>query len=121
MVGSWIFFNPSIYIQILPSDLLTFSYRIGPLQLAIHMVQNDRAGEQKSHWDKTNKENYHLKLCMSVVGLVSAATFALQRCGFVPREWLAAKGLLIQRIYIDKRSKYFPLADHFINSYNLFP
>ena len=28
---------------------------IGPLQLAIHMVQNHRAGEQKSHWDKTNK------------------------------------------------------------------
>ena len=28
---------------------------IGPLQLAIHMVQNRHAGEQKSHWDKTNK------------------------------------------------------------------
>ena len=44
--------------------------RIGPLQLAIHVVQNRRAGEQKSHWDKTNKENYHLKLCMSFVCLV---------------------------------------------------
>ena len=43
---------------------------IGPLQLAIHVVQNRRAGEQKSHWDKTNKENYHLKLCMSFVCLV---------------------------------------------------
>ena len=44
--------------------------RIGPLQLAIHVVQNRRAGEQKSHWDKTNKENYHFKLCMSFVCLV---------------------------------------------------
>ena len=28
---------------------------IGPLQLAIHVVQNRQAGEQKSHWDMTNK------------------------------------------------------------------
>ena len=43
---------------------------IGPLQLAIHVVQNGRAGEQKSLWDKTNKENYSSKLCMSFVCLV---------------------------------------------------
>ena len=42
---------------------------IGPLQLVIHVVQNRRAGEQKSHWD-TNKENYNLKLCLSFVCLV---------------------------------------------------
>ena len=30
--------------------------------IVIHVVQNRGAGEQKSHWDKTNKENYHLKL-----------------------------------------------------------
>ena len=30
---------------------------IGPLQLAIHVVQNRHAGEQKSHWDKTNNNN----------------------------------------------------------------
>ena len=40
---------------------------IGPLQLAIHVVQNRHAGEQKSHWDKTNKEHYNLELCMSFV------------------------------------------------------
>ena len=40
---------------------------IGLLQPAIHVVQNLRAGEQKSHWDKTNKENYNLELCMSFV------------------------------------------------------
>ena len=44
--------------------------KIGPLQLAIHVVQNCRAGEQKSHWDKTNRENYHFKLYMSFVCLV---------------------------------------------------
>ena len=43
---------------------------MGPLQLVIHVEQNRRAGEQKSHLDKTNKENYHLKLCMSFVCLV---------------------------------------------------
>ena len=35
-------------------------YKIGPLQLAIHVVQNSHAGEQKSHCDKT---------CMSFVCL----------------------------------------------------
>ena len=30
---------------------------IGPFQLAIHVVQNRRAGEQKSHWEKTNKKH----------------------------------------------------------------
>ena len=43
---------------------------IGLLQPAIHVVQNLRAGEQKSHWDKTNKEKYHFKLCRSFVCLV---------------------------------------------------
>ena len=36
-------------------DLMTLV--IGPLQLAIHVVQNRHAGEQKSHWDKTNKRH----------------------------------------------------------------
>ena len=43
---------------------------IGPLQLAIHVAQNRQAGEQMSPWDKTNKENYHLKLSLSFVCLV---------------------------------------------------
>ena len=53
--------------------------RIGSLQLAIHVVQNRRAGEQKSHWEKTNKENYHLKLCMSF--------FVLSQCDFCSPAW----------------------------------
>ena len=36
----------------------------GPFQLAIYVVQNRHAGEQKSHWDKTNRANYFLKLIM---------------------------------------------------------
>ena len=39
-------------------------------QPCIHVVQNRRPGEQKSHWDKINKENYHFILCMSFVCLV---------------------------------------------------
>ena len=42
---------------------------IGPLQLAILVVQNRHAGTQKLHRDKTNKGNYHLKLCMPFVAL----------------------------------------------------
>ena len=30
---------------------------IGPLQLAIHVVQNCHTGEQKLHWNKTNKRH----------------------------------------------------------------
>ena len=52
------------------------SIPIGPLQLAIVMVQNRHAGTPKSHWDKTNKGNYHLKLCtMPFVGLALVRLF----------------------------------------------
>ena len=47
-----------------------FSCEIGPLQATIHVVQNRHAEEQKSHWDKTNRGNYHLKLCMPFICLV---------------------------------------------------
>ena len=43
---------------------------IGPLELTIHVVPNRHPGEQRPHWGKTNKGNYHLKLCMSFVCLV---------------------------------------------------
>ena len=34
---------------------------MGPLQLAIHVPQKKPrdASQQESHWEKTNKENYH--------------------------------------------------------------
>ena len=42
---------------------------IGPLQVSIDVVQNRHIGTQTSHWDKTNKGNYHLELCVPFVGL----------------------------------------------------
>ena len=59
-------------IKAMPHDLNLSTYNshlstIGPLQLAIHVVQNHHVGEQRSHWDKTNKGNYHFKLCMFFV------------------------------------------------------
>ena len=43
--GDNVFKNPAKYTLL-----------IGPLQLAIHVVQN-RPGEQNSHWNKTNKRH----------------------------------------------------------------
>ena len=34
---------------------------MGPLQVASHEVQKHLAGEQETHWDKTNKENYDFR------------------------------------------------------------
>ena len=57
------------------------------LQLAIHVVQNRHAGEQKLHWDKTKQKTYIILndnfLCLSFPG----ATFALQQGGFVPQHF----------------------------------
>ena len=39
------------------ANYLQTKWPIGLLQLAIHEVQNRHAGEQKSHWDKTNKRH----------------------------------------------------------------
>ena len=58
------------------------------------MVQNRHAGKQRKHWGMTNKKLISLKtvncLCLSC----SNASLVLQHGGFVPRELLAAKGLL---------------------------
>ena len=53
--------------------------RIGPLQLVIYVVKNHHAGEQKSHWNKNNKGNYHFKLCMPF--------FVLFQCVFCSPAW----------------------------------
>ena len=50
-------------------NIYHYSVQIGPLQLAILVEQKRQAGTQKSHWDKTKKGNYHLKLCLPFVGL----------------------------------------------------
>ena len=68
--------------------------KIGPLQLAIHVVQNLPCWRAKVALgqDKQRKLPFQIMyvFCLSCPG----ATFALQRGGFVPRESLAAKGLL---------------------------
>ena len=57
------------------------------------MVQNRHAGEQKSHWDKTNKGKYHLKL-MYVFYLSLTVPVRLLLSSMVAlHQWLAAKGL----------------------------
>ena len=68
---------------------------IGLLQLAIQVVQNRRCWRAKVALgqDKQRKLPFQIMyvFCLSC----PSATFALQRGGFVPREWLAAKGLLL--------------------------
>ena len=54
---------------------------IGPLQLAIHVVQNHHGGEQKSKWNKpTNKGKYHLKISYAIL-------FVLSQCDVCPPAW----------------------------------
>ena len=48
---------PAIASGIVIWDAPVSYWPIGSLQPAIHVVQNYHAGEQKSHWDKTNKRN----------------------------------------------------------------
>ena len=50
----------SLYTTKLPPNKNN-SQLIGPLQLAIHVVQNPHAGEQKSLRDKTNKDIHNFK------------------------------------------------------------
>lgn len=66
------------------------------MQLAIHVVQNRHAGEQKAHWDKQTKGIYTFKINGNFLCLnCPSTTFALKCFGLVPREWLDAKGLLL--------------------------
>ena len=67
---------------------------IGPLQLAIHVVQNRPIGELEQ--DKQRKLPF-TKIMYAFYLSCLSATFALQHGGFVPREWLAAKGPFLQR------------------------
>ena len=49
----------------------------------------------KSHWDKTNKMAYKIfKWYLPLFVGLFHCDFAPQHGGFVPREWLAARGLL---------------------------
>lgn len=89
-----LFETPSSLTIMVKLSALPFpeSLPIGPLQLAILVVENRHAGNQKSHRDKTNKGNYHLELCMPLF-VLSHCDFRSPALRFVPPEWLAAKGL----------------------------
>ena len=73
---------------------------IGPLQLAIHVVQNPPFWRAKVALgqDKQRKLSFQIiyVFCLSC----PSATSALQRGGFVPREWLAAKGLFYEFCFL---------------------
>ena len=67
---------------------------IGTLLLAIRVVQNRHAGEKVALGpDKQSELPFKIMFvsCLSC----SSATFVLQHGAFVPREWLATKGLLV--------------------------
>ena len=66
---------------------VTFNMINFSLQLAIHVVQNRHAGEQKLHWDKTKQKTYIILndnfFCLSC----PSETVALQQGGFIPRNF----------------------------------
>ena len=77
----------------------------GPLQQAIYVVQNLHAGEQKSHWDKTNEWNYHLKLCVPFVCLV-------------PVRLLLTSMVVLCQVNCWLQRTYWPIADRrVLNNY----
>ena len=68
---------------------------IGLLQLAIQMVQNRRCWRAKVALGQDKQRKLPFKIMYVFCLSCPSATFALQRGGFVPREWLAAKSLLL--------------------------
>ena len=66
------------------------------MQLVIHVVQNCHWRAKDTLGLFKNRELTSFKMVISFVGfLQDNASFALQRGSFVPRESLAAKGLLL--------------------------
>ena len=81
----------SLYTTKLPPNKNN-SQLIGPLQLAIHVVQTPML-ENKS-LSGTRQIKTYIILNGNFLSLsCPSATFALQFGRFIPREWLAAKGL----------------------------
>ena len=69
------------------------------LQQAIYMVQNRHAGEQKSHWDKINKGNYHLNLMYVLIYLSLIGHFRVPK-NLTFKARLSAKPLLWKWVLI---------------------
>ena len=82
--------------------------RIGPLQLAILVVQNHHA-ETKVALGQDKQGKFPFKIMYAFCWSCPSATFASQHDGFVPCEWQTAKGLLsleTNRSYSRKRTLY---------------
>ena len=80
-LGQFLSYNFYQLLNEIPVIQQSLYFTIGPLQLAIHVAQNPpRAGEQKSPWDKTKKENYHFNtsfVCLVPVRLLLSSTAVL--------------------------------------------
>ena len=90
---------------------VTVNTTIGPLQVAIHVAQNPpRAGEQKSHWDKTNKRRVEMVIfffCRVPVRLLLSSTGRVL-ChvnGNLQRAYSEIKRLLDNRNFIQELIK----------------
>ena len=66
---------------------------MAPLQLAFHVIQKRRTGEQKVVLGRDKQRKLPFKIMYAFCLSCPSATFALQLGGFVPRDhgWLAAK------------------------------
>ena len=72
---------------------------IGPLQLAIHMVQNMLETKSLTGTRPTKLKGIHNFKCNFLCLSSPIATFCLRHGGFVQRERLAAKGLLAMSFF----------------------
>ena len=73
-----------------------------PVQLAFHVIQNRRTGEQKVVLGQDKQRKLPFKIMYAFCLSCPSATFALQLGGFVPRDhgWLVAKGQLQIKIIV---------------------
>ena len=65
---------------------------MGSFQLAIHVVQNRRTGEQKEVVGQDKRRKLPFKIMYAFCLSCPSATFALQLGGFVPRRMASCKG-----------------------------
>ena len=77
---SWRFQKFARYTRSLKAYAIIVLYivsLIGPLQPAIHVIQNRNAGEQRKHWDKRNKELILFKMVKKIKRLFTSSLFWL--------------------------------------------
>ena len=74
--------------------------RIGPMQLVIYVVKKPPCWRAKVALKQEQQRKLPFNIMYALFLSCSSASFALQRDGFVPREWLAAKRLYYRRILV---------------------